>query len=113
MFLKDFTLMGEKETIEAVLWQDYLAYGALFGIADKVAEQLRDISPETFREVMDYDYPTMHDLLFQTRILSLAITNSKAEAAAAAASSARGLGGGASFGGGGGFSGGGFGGGSR
>ena len=90
MFLKDFTLMG-----------------------DKVAEQLRDISPETFREVMDYDYPTMHDLLFQTRILSLAITNSKAEAAAAASSSARGLGGGASFGGGGGFSGGGFGGGSR
>lgn len=113
MFLKDFTLMGEKDTVEAVLWQDYLAYGALFGIADKVAEQLRDISPETFREVMDYDYPTMHDLLFQTRILSLAITNSKAEAAAAAASSARGLGGGASFGGGGGFSGGGFGGGSR
>ena len=93
-FLQDFTLMGEKDTIEVILWQDYMVYGALFGIADKVAEQLRDINPDLFAEVMDYDYMTMHQLLFQTQ-------------------SARGFGGGTSFGGGGGFSGGGFGGGSR
>ena len=113
-FLQDFTLMGEKDTIEVVLWQDYMVYGALFGIADKVAEQLRDINPDLFAEVMDYDYTTMHQLLFQTRLLSAAITNSKASVAAEAAQqSARGFGGGTSFGGGGGFSGGGFGGGSR
>ena len=112
-FLQDFTLMGEKEAIEAVLWQEYLVYGALFGIADKVADQLREINPEAFAEVMDYDYPTMHQLLLQTRILSAAITNSNAAVAAENAGSARGLGGGSSFGGGGGFSGGGFGGGSR
>ena len=112
-FLQDFTLMDEKEAIEAVLWQEYLVYGALFGIADKVADQLREINPEAFAEVMDYDYPTMHQLLLQTRILSTAITNSNAAVAAESAGSARGLGGGSSFGGGGGFSGGGFGGGSR
>ena len=112
-FLQDFTLMGEKEAIEAVLWQEYLVYGALFGIAEKVADQLREINPEAFAEVMDYDYPTMHQLLLQTRILSAAITNSNAAVAAENAGSARGLGGGSSFGGGGGFSGGGFGGGSR
>ena len=112
-FLQDFTLMDEKEAIEAVLWQEYLVYGALFGIADKVADQLREINPEAFAEVMDYDYPTMHQLLLQTRILSAAITNSNAAVAAENAGSARGLGGGSSFGGGGGFSGGGFGGGSR
>ena len=113
-FLQDFTLMGEKDTIEVILWQDYMVYGALFGIADKVAEQLRDINPDLFAEVMDYDYMTMHQLLFQTRLLSAAITNSKASVAAEAAQqSARGFGGGTSFGGGGGFSGGGFGGGSR
>lgn len=113
-FLQDFTLMGEKDTIEVILWQDYMVYGALFGIADKVAEQLRDINPDLFAEVMDYDYMTMHQLLFQTRLLSAAITNSKAAVAAEAAQqSARGFGGGTSFGGGGGFSGGGFGGGSR
>lgn len=113
-FLQDFTLMGEKDTIEVILWQDYMVYGALFGIADKVAEQLRDINPDLFAEVMDYDYTTMHQLLFQTRLLSAAITNSKASVAAEAAQqSARGFGGGTSFGGGGGFSGGGFGGGSR
>ena len=104
--------MGEKEVIEAVLWREYLVYGALFGIADKVAEQLREINPEAFAEVLDYDYPTMHQMILQTRILSAAITNSKV-AAASADSGARGFGGGASFGGGGGFSGGGFGGGSR
>ena len=113
-FLQDFTLMGEKDTIEVILWQDYMVYGALFGIADKVAEQLRDINPDLFAEVMDYDYTTMHQLLFQTRLLSAAITNSRATVAAEAAQqSARGFGGGTSFGGGGGFSGGGFGGGSR
>ena len=113
-FLQDFTLMGEKDTIEVILWQDYIVYGALFGIADKVAEQLRDINPDLFAEVMDYDYTTMHQLLFQTRLLSAAITNSRAAVAAEAAQqSARGFGGGTSFGGGGGFSGGGFGGGSR
>lgn len=113
-FLQDFTLMGEKDTIEVILWQDYMVYGALFGIADKVAEQLRDINPDLFAEVMDYDYMTMHQLLYQTRLLSAAITNSKASVAAEAAQqSARGFGGGTSFGGGGGFSGGGFGGGSR
>lgn len=113
-FLQDFTLMGEKDTIEVILWQDYMVYGALFGIADKVAEQLRDINPDLFAEVMDYDYTTMHQLLFQTRLLSAAITNSKASVAAEATQqSARGFGGGTSFGGGGGFSGGGFGGGSR
>ena len=112
-FLQDFTLMGEKDAIEAVLWQEYLVFGALFGIADKVAEQLKEINPEAFAEVMDYDYPTMHQLLLQTRILSAAITNSNAAVAAENAGSARGLGGGSSFGGGGGFSGGGFGGGSR
>ena len=113
-FLQDFTLMSEKDTVEVVLWQEYLVHGALFGIADKVAEQLKDISPETFSEVMDYDYLTMHQILFQTRLLSAAITNSKAALAAAEASrSAGGFGGNTSFGGGGGFSGGGFGGGSR
>lgn len=112
MFLKDFTLIGERDTIEVVLWQDYLVFGALFGIADKVAEQLKDINPEAFTEVMEYDYPTIHQMILQTRILSAAITNSKA-AVASEGSGSRGLGGGASFGGGGGFSGGGFGGGSR
>lgn len=111
-FLKDFTLIGEKDTIEVILWQDYLVYGALFGIADRVAEQLKDINPEAFAEVMEYDYPTMQQMILQTRLLSAAITNSRV-AVASEGSGARGLGGGASFGGGGGFSGGGFGGGSR
>lgn len=37
-FLSDFTLMKEKDTQEAALWEEYLVFGALFGIADKVAK---------------------------------------------------------------------------
>ena len=110
-FLNDFTLMKEKDTQEAVLWEEYLVFGALFGIADKVAKQLKDINPELFEQVADCDFDTFSVLIFRSNMLSRAILNSYANYAASQAG--QGLGGHSSFGGGGGFSGGGFGGGSR
>lgn len=110
-FLNDFTLMKEKDTQEAVLWEEYLVFGALFGIADKVAKQLKDINPELFEQVADCDFDTFSVLIFRSNMLSRAILNSYANYAASQAG--QGLGGQSSFGGGGGFSGGGFGGGSR
>lgn len=96
------------------MWQDYLVFASLFGIADKVAKQLQDINPQAFEEQMVYDYTTMRNILYQTRNLSNSITNAQQrEAASKAQQASKGFGGGASFGGGGGFSGGGFGGGSR
>lgn len=111
-FLLDFTLIKEKESLEAVTWRDYLVFGALLGIADTVAAQLKDINPQAFEQVMTYDYDTMTDVIITTRMLSSAITNASV-AHAAGSDGAGGFGGGSSFGGGGGFSGGGFGGGSR
>ena len=112
-YLEDFTLLGERHTEEVVLWKEYLCLAALFGIAEKVAKELKDINPEAFEEVIGYDYATMNTILFNTRRLSDAITNSIAAQEAGSSGSSGGFGGASSFGGGGGFSGGGFGGGGR
>ena len=89
----------------------YLVFGALFGIADKVAKQLKDINPELFTQVVNCDMDTFVLLLLRSNMLSNAILNTSVNYAASQAG--QGLGGHSSFGGGGGFSGGGFGGGSR
>lgn len=44
-FLLDFTLIAERETKEIELWDDYLVFAALFGIADRVAEEMKTIYP--------------------------------------------------------------------
>lgn len=111
-FLSDFTLIDERETVEVTLWKEYLVFGALYGMAEKVAKQLKDIDPKVFEQATGYDSDTLGDLILRTHYLSRAITNSNA-AHAASAQAKGGFGGGTSFGGGGGFSGGGFGGGSR
>ena len=118
-FLQDFTLTGQRETIEAHLWQDYLVFGALLGIADKVAKQLKDIDPVLFEKTVGYDYTTFNTVLYNMNTLSRAITNANTSYAASTYSggsysgSRGGFGGHSSFGGGGGFSGGGHGGGGR
>ena len=115
-YLNDFTLTGEREAVEVHLWQDYLIYGALLGIADKVAKQLKDIDPVLFEQTMGYDYTTFSGALNSMGRLSRAITSANRSYAASTYSgggSRGGFGGHSSFGGGGGFSGGGFGGGGR
>ena len=63
-FLEDFTLIGQRESAEVHLWQDYLVYGALFGIAEKVARQLKDIDPVLFERTVGYDYTTFNGALY-------------------------------------------------
>ncbi|NLZ19831.1 MAG: DUF2207 domain-containing protein [Bacteroidales bacterium] len=113
-FLQDFTLTGERGVIEAHLWQEYLVFGALLGVADKVAKQLKDIDPVLFEKTVGYDYGTFNTVLINMDSLSRAITNASVMGAPSSYSgSSGGFGGRSSFGGGGGFSGGGHGGGGR
>ena len=49
-FLEAFTLSAERGAIEVTLWEDYLVFAALFGIADKVAKQFEKLYPAQFRE---------------------------------------------------------------
>ncbi|MBO4605135.1 MAG: DUF2207 domain-containing protein [Bacteroidales bacterium] len=110
-FLKDFTLLDERGTREVGLWNDYLVFAMIFGIADKVAKELSDIDPKVFSETVYADPYTARQIIWMTNRMGYAITNASASAQMKTASS--GLGGFTSFGGGGGFSGGGFGGGAR
>ena len=114
-FLRDYTLVNIRESAEVGLWQDYMVYAALFGIADKVAKELKDINPQAFEEVVVYDYPMMNDVIRMTNNMARSITNARyvQPSTGTASSSWGGFGGHSSFGGGGGFYGGGHGGGVR
>lgn len=46
LFLDNLTDVKNKEAIEVKLWDEYLMFAYLFGIADKVAKQLKNIYPE-------------------------------------------------------------------
>ncbi len=39
LFLDDFSLMGTKEAVDVHLWEEYLMYAYLLGLADKVLKQ--------------------------------------------------------------------------
>lgn len=113
-YLNDFTIIGERASQEVALWHDYLVFAALYGIADKVAKELKDINPKAFEEMMVYDYGTMNEVVRLTRTMGNSITNARASQLSSGGGSSRGgFGGHTSIGGGGGFHGGGFGGGSR
>ena len=72
-FLNDFTLSSQRETFEAQLWKEYLVYAALFGIADKVASQLKDIDPSFFKETFAYDADMLPQLLTTSRAFASAV----------------------------------------
>lgn len=101
-FLEGMSSIDEKEVIEVKLWEEYLIFASILGIADKVQEQLGRLCP-TFNDesYMDTAY-TMH-------MVHMFSYNSMYASQQASRSS--GGGGSSSFGGGGGgFSGGGGGG---
>lgn len=113
-FLNDFTLAGERGVLEVGLWKDYLVYAQLYGIADKVSEQLGKLFPAQMEQ-----YAKDYGMDYRSMLWAVSYSNSMASATMSRAmshldsSSSGGFGGRSSFGGGGGFSGGGHGGGSR
>ena len=119
-FLKDFTKIEERGVMETVLWKEYLIYAQMFGIADKVSEQLSKLYPTEmaqFSKSIGSDMDTfMRTITYNNTMTSSAVLHALSESASKEGSSGSrwfGDGGSSSFGGGGGFSGGGYGGGSR
>ncbi|HEY5587246.1 MAG TPA: DUF2207 domain-containing protein [Ruminiclostridium sp.] len=101
-YLLEFSLIDERSIAESIIWQDYLTFATLLGIADKVIEQFEKVYPSAsqYSENAHYYY-----------LLAHRYTKASYEVAQTARSA--GSGGSSSFGGGGGFSGGGSGGGTR
>ena len=105
-YLNDFSLISEREINETIIWKEYLVYATLFGIADKVIKQMKEVYPDRIPEIDTYNRNVMiaHSYYYS-------MNNSAQRAIQEQRTS--GMGGHASVGGGGGFSGGGSGGGSR
>ena len=105
-YLEDFSLIAERGINETVIWQDYMIYAALFGIADKVMKEFEKVYPDKLPELESYN---------RNVVIAYSYYHSMHQSAQRAIQEQRasGMGGHASFGGGGGFSGGGSGGGSR
>ena len=100
-FFKEFSDMKNKEAIEVKLWDEYLMFAYLFGMAEKVAKQFKNLYPEVVAEMEanNIDYGTF---VYINNISSTAVH--AASAARQAAESYSGGGGGFSSGGGGGGS---------
>jgi len=108
-FLKEFSMIDTREPIEVNLWNEYLMYAQIFGIAKEVADQFKKLYPEVIQDMDRYGY-NYNDVYFihtitNTGMKSASVARSRAE------SYSSGGGGFSSGGGGGGSSGGGSGGG--
>ena len=104
-FLKDYTLIKGREAIEVTLFEEYLIYAQMMGIAKQVAKDFKDIYPEIIEQSKFHSYDNIIIIhTYATRGISTAKT---AESRARSYSSggggfSSGGGGGGSFGGGGG-----------
>ena len=45
-YMEDFSLLKEREVPELVIWEKYLVYATVMGIADKVIKQLKIVYPD-------------------------------------------------------------------
>ena len=99
-FFNYFSNMKDKEAIEVNLWEEYLMYAQIFGVADKVAKQFKELYPDV---ITDYDY----DSIIFVNTISYSGMNSATSARSRAQSYSSGGGGFSSGGGGGGSFGGG------
>ena len=109
-YLTDFSLIAERGVKEIPIWQELLTYAMLFGIADQVAEQMKELYPQISNQLTDYSQSMVTASSYQY----LLYRNMKqAEEQREQEKRSGGGGGFASLGGGGGSTGGGSGGGTR
>ena len=101
-YLQDFSLIAERQVHETIIWQDYMVYAVLFGIAKEVMTQIKVLYPEQLEEIETYQRYILYSDRYNTAMYSAVEKERQAQYARSMGSGGR-----ASFGGGGGFSGGG------
>lgn len=113
-YLKDFTIINEREAREVTLWDSYLILASVYGIADEVEKQFEKLVPN-FMFAQDNSNLSSSVPVYQYVMLANSFNRSASSGYSAAQQARRSSGGGgfSSSGGGGGSSGGGSGGGSR
>ena len=104
-YLLDYTLIKKREAIEVTLFEDYLIYAQMLGIANKVAKQFKELYPDMIEQscFTSYDYFYYINTYTTTGITTASIAKSRAESYSSGGGGfSSGGGGGGSFGGGGG-----------
>ena len=100
-FLKEFSNIKDRKAIEVSLWEEYLMYAQIFGIAKEVAKEFKEIYPDV---IPDYSYES---IVFVNHISYVGMSSARSakERAESYSSGGGGFssggGGGGSFGGGG------------
>ena len=107
-YLKEFTIIDERDIQEVHIWKNYLVYASLFGIASQVSERFEKVYPKYLKEILPPNYDTYRTIMYIHHMNYVFGRGYQSGIDASAMSS-----GSSSFGGGGGFSGGGSGGGVR
>ena len=104
-FLLDYSLIAEREAIEVNLFEEYLIYAQMMGIAKKVAKQFKELYPDIIEQSSFYSYD---NIIFINTCATHGISSASAAQSRAESYSSggggfsSGGGGGGSFGGGGG-----------
>lgn len=105
-YLLDFSLIAERHVDETFLWQEYMVYAMLFGIAKQVMVQLKALYPERLIQIEEYQHYIDNSYRYDY-LLYGAVERERRRQREEQRARTAGSGGRASFGGGSGFSGGG------
>ena len=101
-FLNEFSNIKDRNAIEVNLWDEYLMYAMIFGIADKVMKEFKDLYPDVITEEVYDNYIFVHDVYY-SGMKSASTAKQRAESYSSGGGGfSSGGGGGGSFGGGGG-----------
>ena len=69
-YMEEFSLLKEKEVPHLVLWEKYLVFATVYGIADKVIKQLKIVYPE-ITNIDDYTYMNLvYNTAFTTSFIN-------------------------------------------
>ena len=104
-FLLEYTLIQDRYAIEVELFENYLIYAQLLGIAKQVSKQFKELYPDMIEQT---NYSSYDNIIYINHVSSSGVSSANAARAAAESYSSggggfsSGGGGGGSFGGGGG-----------
>ena len=108
-FLNEFSNIKDRNAIEVNLWEEYLMYAMIFGIAEKVMKEFKNLYPEVITPEVYDNYIFVHDVYY-SGMTSATTARSRAQSYSSSGVGGGGFssggGGGGSFGGGGGGGGG-------
>ena len=102
-FLLDYTLIKEREAIEVHLFEEYLIFAQMLGIAKKVAKQFSELYPDLVEQSCFYSYDNFYfvNAYAYNAVHDASVARSRAESYSSGGGGfSSGGGGGGSFGGG-------------